>query len=215
MRSLLRKARGFIANKTYSLKGIVKGHHLMTYRGVPCIKCPFDYVIYQMILDEVRPDLIIEIGTNCGGSALYLADMLENIGRGEIHTIDIDDRAYELAKKNKRIKFFHEGWEGYDLENAKGFEKILVIEDGSHEFESCLGAMRKFGHLVSDGSYMIVEDGIVDALGQSGMFGGGPVKAIKNFMKNNTAFQIDHRWINMFGKNATFNTLGYLKKLTP
>jgi cephalosporin hydroxylase len=118
MSSIWRKVKQLIANKTYSLKGIVKGHHLMTYRGVPCIKCPFDYVIYQMILNEVRPDLIIEVGTNCGGSALYLADILENIGGGEIHTIDIDDRAYDLVKKNQRIKFFHNGWEGYDVENA-------------------------------------------------------------------------------------------------
>lgn len=213
MKSLLSKIKYFIANKTYPLKGIVKGHHLMTYRGVPCIKCPFDYVIYQMILNEVRPDLIIEVGTNNGGSALYLADILENIGGGEIHTIDIDDRAYDLVKKNRRIKFFHNGWEGYDIENAKGFQKILVIEDGSHEFESTLGALRKLGHLVSEGSYLIVEDGIVDALGQSEIFGGGPVKAIKNYLKNNTDFLIDGRWINMFGKSATFNTIGYLKKI--
>ncbi|MEY4739857.1 MAG: hypothetical protein RLZZ05_1241 [Bacteroidota bacterium] len=213
MSSIWRKVKQLIANKTYSLKGIVKGHHLMTYRGVPCIKCPFDYVIYQMILNEVRPDLIIEVGTNCSGSALYLADILENIGGGEIHTIDIDDRAYDLVKKNKRIKFFHNGWEGYGVENTKGFQKILIIEDGSHQFQSTLGALNKLGHLVTKGSYLIVEDGIVDALGQSDDFDGGPVKAIKQYLKNNTDFLIDDQWINMFGKSATFNTMGYLKKL--
>jgi cephalosporin hydroxylase len=36
---------------------------------------PFDYVIYQMIINEVKPDLIIEIGSNIGG-ALYIADLL-------------------------------------------------------------------------------------------------------------------------------------------
>lgn len=65
---------------TISLPGIQKGHHNTTYRGVPCVKCPFDYVIYQMIVEEVRPDLIIEIGAFEGGSALYLADLLDNYG---------------------------------------------------------------------------------------------------------------------------------------
>jgi cephalosporin hydroxylase len=212
MKSLLRKLKFPFSHTSYSLKGIDKGHHQITYRGVPCIKCPFDYVIYQMILNEVRPDLIIEIGTNYGGSALYLADILENIGGGEIHTIDIDDRAYELVKKSQRIKFFHNGWEGYDLQNAKGYEKILVIEDGSHEFQSTLGALKKFGNLVTSGSYMIVEDGIIDELGQSSAYGGGPVKAIKNYLATQSEFIIDDKWLNMFGESATFNTLGYLKK---
>ena len=212
MKSLLSNLKLPFIHKAYSLKGIDKGHHLITYRGVPCIKCPFDYVIYQMILNEVQPDLIIEIGTNYGGSALYLADILENIGKGEIHTIDIVDRAYELVKKSNRITFFHNGWEGYDIQNANGYNKILVIEDGSHEFQSTLGALKKFGDLVTSGSYMIVEDGIIDELGQSAAFGGGPVKAIKNYLESRTDFIIDDKWVNMFGESATFNTLGYLKK---
>lgn len=212
MKSLLSKLNLPFIHKAYSLKGIDKGHHLITYRGVPCIKCPFDYVIYQMILNEVQPDLIIEIGTNYGGSALYLADILENIGKGEIHTIDIDDRSHELVKKSNRIKFFHDGWEGYDIQNANGFKKILVIEDGSHEFQSTLGALKKFGDLVTNGSYMIVEDGIIDELGHSAAYGGGPVKAIKKYLEGHSEFVIDDKWINMFGQSATFNTLGYLKK---
>ncbi|MGZ8552911.1 MAG: CmcI family methyltransferase, partial [Chitinophagaceae bacterium] len=69
-----------------TIKGIDKGHHNTTYKGVRCIKSPFDYVIYQMIIDEVKPDLIIEIGSYEGGNALYLADLLVLYGKGEIHT---------------------------------------------------------------------------------------------------------------------------------
>lgn len=212
MSSIFQKIVSRLTPKVYTLKGIDKGHHHITYRGVPCIKCPFDYVMYQMIINEVQPDLIIEIGTNHGGSALYMADILDKIGSGRIHTIDIGDRANDLSKSHNRISFFYEGWEGYDLMQAKGFEKILVIEDGSHEYSSTLGALKKFGPIVTCGSYLIVEDGIIDALGQSEAYNGGPVKAIKEYLANAKEYSIDFKWLNMFGESATFNTLGFLKK---
>jgi cephalosporin hydroxylase len=36
-----------------SLEGINKGHHKVTYKGIKAIRCPFKYVIYQMIIGEV------------------------------------------------------------------------------------------------------------------------------------------------------------------
>lgn len=197
----------------YSVKEIATGHHQVTYRGVPCIKCPFDYVMYQMILQELQPDLLIEIGTNYGGSALYMADIMDKIGNGQLHTIDIDDRSYPLTKQHSRIQFFHTGWEDYDINLVKGYKKIMVIDDASHEYKNTLAAIEKFCSLVSVGSYLIVEDGIIDALGQTKLYKGGPVKAIKEFLPMHPEFEIDYRWINMFGENATFNTLGYLRRI--
>ncbi len=194
------------------LEGINTGHHLMHYRGVPCAKAPFDYVLYQMILSEIQPDLIIEIGTNAGGSALYLADIMLLTGKGMIHSIDIEDRVHALPKAHPRIRFFSEGWEAYDTELIKGFETILVIEDSSHTYENTLEVMNKFAPFVSKGSYLIVEDGIVDALGMSEQFNGGPVRSIKEFLSKNIDFFVDMKWSDFFGKNATFNTIGYLKK---
>jgi len=197
----------------FNVKSICEGHHKVTYRGLMAIRCPFDYVIYQMIISEVKPDLIIEIGTNIGGGALYLADLLHNIGNGIVHTIDILDQSHHSLKENKRIKLFTNGWEEYDVSAAQGFEKILVIEDASHMYQDTLGAMKKFAPLVSKGSYLIVEDGIVNELGIEKNYDGGPLRAIKEFMQNNMDFSIDRKWCDMFGKNATFNVNGYLKRV--
>jgi cephalosporin hydroxylase len=41
--------------------------------GVRAQKCPLDLWVYQKILYEQRPELILETGTAHGGSALYLA----------------------------------------------------------------------------------------------------------------------------------------------
>jgi len=196
----------------FSVDSICKGHHNVTYRGVKAIRSPFDYVIYQMILFELKPDLVIEIGTNKGGGALYIADLLEIIDNGILHTIDIEDQSDELVKNHKRIRTFVKGWEDYDLKETEDFEKILVIEDASHIYEDTLQALRKFAPIISKGSYLIVEDGIINEINLEKEFNGGPLKAIREFQKENGDFIIDRKYCDFFGKNATFNVNGYLKK---
>ena len=197
----------------FNFRTIDKGHHKVHYRGVQAQRSPFDYVIYQMIISEVQPDLIIEIGTNFGGGALYMADILNNLGKGQVHSIDITDKCSALVKNHPRIKLFHNGYEDYDIANSGRSEKILVIEDASHMYEDTLAAMNKFCSLVTVGSYLIVEDGIVDKLGVSKEFHGGPCKAIREFLPLHSEFKVDRKWCDFFGKNATNNVNGYLKKI--
>jgi len=197
----------------FNIHTIADGHHNVTYMGVKAIKCPFDYVLYQMIISEVKPDLIIEIGTANGGAALYFGDLLNVLGNGMIHTIDIEP-IYDTALLNHpRIKLFSDGWEKYDLKETEGFSKILVIEDGAHTYEQSIGAIKKYAPLVSKNSYLIVEDGIVNELGMKKGYNGGPLRAIVEFLKDNDEFKIDRKWCDFFGKNATFNVNGYLKKI--
>jgi len=199
--------------KSFSLEGVDLGHYNVKYKGIACLKCPFDYVIYQMIIEEVKPDLIIEIGTNNGGSTLYLADLLELQGKGVIHSIDITDECESIVKKHSRIQLFHEGWQKYDTSNLDGIDKILVIEDSSHEYSNTLGSISKFANFVTLNSYLIVEDGIITDLGREKEFNGGPVRAINEFLTNNSNYEPSKKWENFFGESATFNTKGYLKRI--
>lgn len=208
-----KRISGYTDKVIFDIKSLEKGHHKMTYKDVPMIKCPFDYMLYQMIFWEVKPDLVIELGTNRGGAALYYADLLDSIGNGKVHTIDIDDIVYPEVKAHPRISFFSEGYQGYDIALAAGYHKILVIEDASHTYEDVTATLNKFQHLVSMGSYFIVEDGILDKLGWKKKYNGGPNRAIKEFISNNAAFVIDRKWCDFFGINATFNTNGFLKRI--
>lgn len=194
-------------------KTVFKGHLKIRYRGVDAIKCPFDYVIYQMILFKIQPDLVIEIGSHKGGGALYIADIMNIIGHGEVHAIDIADNFDELVKSHSRIKIFVDGYEKYDLEKAKTYKKILIIEDASHMYEDSINCLKKFSPLVSIDSYYIVEDGIITKLGLSRSYKGGPKKAIKDFLNQNNQFVVDKDWCNKFGVNATFNINGYLLRI--
>ncbi len=203
----------FTSKVKFDTKTLEKGHHKITYKGVRTIKCPFDYVIYQMLILDLKPDLIVEIGAGIGGASLYMADLLEINSKGIIHSIDIVDSRDEIVKKNKRIKFFLGGYQNYDLKNLEGFNNILIIEDGSHTYEDVKAALDKFHKYVSKDSYFIVEDGILDKLGWKKKFNGGPNKAIKEFLIKNDAYIIDRKFCDFFGINATFNTNGYLKKI--
>ena len=60
-----------------------------TFLGVTTWKVPLDLWVYQELLAELRPGLIIETGTAHGGSGLYLASLCETIGGGEVVSVDI------------------------------------------------------------------------------------------------------------------------------
>jgi cephalosporin hydroxylase len=202
--------KGYQKDVKITLQSIEKGHHEVTYRGIPAVRCPFDYVMYQMIISEVKPDLIIEIGTFMGGGALYLADLLNTMGKGMVHTIDMQKMSDDAIWNNSRIKCFTDGWENYDLKQTEKYETVLVIEDSAHTYENTIGVMKKFGPVVSKNSYFIIEDGIISDLWE---YHGGPLKAIREYMKDNKDYVIDRKWCDFFGTNATFNPNGYLMRV--
>lgn len=208
-------------NKGMSLNlgSLHKGHLNVTYKGVPALKCPFDYVMYQMLINDLKPDLIIEIGTYMGGATYYYAELLDLLGKGEVHTIDINDKSPDVVKNHPRVKTFSEGWDKYPLELISQYEKVLIIEDSSHTYENTLAVMKHFYPYVSKGSYFIIEDGVVTALVHAGVYpyetyNGGPQRAIEEFLiEYPNLFEIDRYYCDMFGTNATWNPNGYLKKI--
>jgi cephalosporin hydroxylase len=88
-----------------------------------------------------------------------------------------------------------------------------VIDDGSHLYEHTLEILQKFQDVVTPDSYFIVEDGALIHIGLTKDYGGGPVRAIEEFLQTNDNYIIDRNWCDFFGKNATFNTNGFLKKV--
>jgi cephalosporin hydroxylase len=118
-----------------------------------------------------------------------------------------------LIVNHSRIKRFLGGFENYDLKNTEGFNNILVIDDGSHIYTHVKMTMDKFKDLVSVNSYFIIEDGILNNIGLEKDYDGGPLRAISEFLPNNPNFQIDRKWCDFFGKNATFNPNGYIKRI--
>ena len=211
----LKKNKTSVNNLYFNLDSVYNGHFFVKYKGVEYLKCPFDYVLYQMMIIRIKPDLIIEIGTYKGGGAYYYADLLDSIGKGEVHTINIHNQVEdENILNHPRIKFFNDGFENYDLRLAEGYDTVLVIDDASHTYEDVLKALHKFSKVVTRNSYFIVEDGVVSFNGLSHLLNGGPCRAIEEFLSTENNFIIDREYCDFFGTNGTFNPNGYLKRIT-
>lgn len=183
-----------------------------TFMGTHIKKFPFDTWIYQEMLYELKPDLIIECGTYKGGNALYLACLLDFMNKGEIISIDIVD--YENKPRHPRITYLTGSTIAPEIlsildERTKNKNSVLVILDDDHTRDHVLKEMHIYGKYVTRGNYMIVEDSNVNGHPVYPEFGPGPYEAIEDFMKSNKEFEIDKSREKFY---MTANPNGYLKK---
>lgn len=181
--------------------------------GVPTEKNPLDLWIYQEILYLQRPDLVIETGTLFGGSALYLASLMDLLGCGRVVTVDIQDRPGRPC--HPRVSYIT----GNSVEpsvvrrvsdQVKKDEKVMVILDSNHFLDHVLGELASYHGLVSPGSYLIVEDGNVNGNPVNRGHGPGPFEAVGEFLQTHPEFVRDQSCEKYF---LTFNPGGYLRKV--
>lgn len=175
------------------------------YKGIPTCKNPMDLWIYQEIIHEVKPDVIIEIGVWKGGSTMWLKDNSEAYVIG----IDIGYKQIDYRAKEQTISWIT--GEATDEDVFKlvvkviDKEKILVIEDSSHTYENTLKCLQLYSPLVSVGSYYIVEDTIAPELG----YNLHPNLAVEDFLRDNDSFVVDKSR----EKYITWNKGGFLKRV--
>lgn len=183
-----------------------------TYFGIQTTKSPIDYWIYQEIIFETKPDVIIEIGNNCGGSTLAFAHICDLLNKGRVIGLDIShSKVPEHVKKHPRITFI-EGDACQSFERVTKLiskeERVLVIEDSSHTYKNTLSVLRTYSLLIKPGDYFIVEDSICHH-GLSIGTEPGPYEAIVTFVNENVDFEIDR---NRESFLITWNPKGYLRR---
>jgi cephalosporin hydroxylase len=183
------------------------------FLGAAILKCPLDLWVYQEIIHELRPDVIIETGTAFGGSALYMASICDLIGKGRVITIDITPQ--EKRPKHERITYLTGSSVASEMvervRDAIGHEDtVMVILDSDHSRRHVLEEMRLYAPLITKGSYLIVEDTNVYGHPVRRSHGPGPMEAVESFLKESEQFAIDDTREKFY---LTFNPRGYLKKL--
>jgi cephalosporin hydroxylase len=183
--------------------------------GVTSIKCPLDLWVYQEILFEIRPSLIIESGTLFGGSAYYLASICDLVTHGRIVTIDPIHRPNRPS--HARIQYV----EGSSLDPSfvqwirqtiQPEDVVLVILDSDHHRTHVLQELEIYSEFVTPGSYLIVEDTNINGHPTYPGFGPGPMEAVDEFLWGNRDFSIDRDRERFL---LTMNPRGYLRRHPP
>jgi cephalosporin hydroxylase len=181
--------------------------------GVPVQKCPLDLWVYQEILWELRPDLLVETGTYQGGSALFLASMCDLLGSGRVVTIDLHPR--EGRPAHQRITYLTGSSTAPDVVErvrgmAEGAARVLVLLDSDHSQAHVAAELRAYAPLVTPGSYLIVEDTNVNGHPVLPAFGPGPLEAVREFLAGTTDFVADHARERLL---MGFNPGGWLRRV--
>lgn len=191
--------------------------HLQKCRwmGIKALKNPLDAWIYQEILYDVKPEVVVEIGSACGGTTLYLAHLLDVLGKGLVVSVDMDRSAFSARHPRIALVTGDSASPEVIAEVSKlcRGRSTLVIHDANHRKDHVLKDLETYSPWVSIGSYFIVEDTIQDVFEPGdglGGFGEGPQLAVEEFLKNNPNFAVDaerERYL------LTYNPKGFLKRL--
>ena len=193
--------------------GVMQYH----YRDVMCNKSPIDIALYMHLIHAVEPGSFIEIGTKAGGSALMFRDMLRIYGF-DTQVVSIDRAPPQVDGRFDGIRFVEGNVLALeDTFAAHGLFDLprpwVLSEDSAHTFDACTAVLNFAARHLRAGEYLIMEDSVLAELDLGARFDGGPSRALEVFFAAHPdVFEVDTTYCDMFGRNATTNPNGYLRK---
>lgn len=205
---------------------LTDNYHLQTWKDIPMDKSPLEIALYPMLIYELQPRTIIELGADTGGSAVWLADQLKVFGlEGTVYSVDIDLSLLDTkAKNNPGIHFLEGDCNKIEevlppslLANCK--HPWLIVEDVHVNVDGLLDYFHING--LHSGDYVIVEDTNQDLWkAWSDWDDKDFIQRMKNklnvlkrwLMKYSNEYLIDSYYQDMFGYNSSKNWNSILKK---
>jgi cephalosporin hydroxylase len=183
-----------------------------TWLGAQALKNPLDLWVYQEIMVETRPELVVETGTYRGGSAAYLASICDLLGAGEVVSIDIE-QVREDYPVHPRITYLGGRSSTHpdvlaDVQCRAEGKRTLVILDSDHSQSHVEAELAEYAPLVPVGGYVIVEDSNIGQIRKD--LTPGPLEAIETFLASTDDYEIDRSREKFL---ITFNPSGYLRRV--
>lgn len=142
-----------------------------SWMGRPIIQLPEDMMRIQELIYALRPDVVVETGIAHGGSLVFYASLMTAMSHGRVIGVDIDIRAHNRAAIEAHEMIGRiEMVEGSSIAPAvvadvrsriRPGERTLVLLDSNHSRQHVLEELRAYGNLVSEGSYIVACDGIM------------------------------------------------------
>jgi cephalosporin hydroxylase len=184
-----------------------------TWVGQPIWQNVLDLWTIQETISEIRPALLIETGTNRGGSALFYAHLMDLLGTGRVVTIDIV-KLHEL--EHPRIDFLVGSSTDPEIVDqvrqaaAAADGPVMVILDGDHSRDHVARELELYAPLVTPGSVLLSQDGIIDELAMFADTRPGPLPANREFLERHREFEHDSERNDRF--LLTHHPLGWLRR---
>jgi cephalosporin hydroxylase len=186
----------------------------LKWLGQPIWQNVLDLWVIQETIAEVKPELLIESGTNRGGSALFYAHLFDLMGRGEVITIDV---APQHDKSHPRVTYLvgdstAAAIVGSVRERVAACQgPVMVILDSNHTRAHVREELNCYAPFVTPGSYCLVQDGVIDTLGVFRAGRPGPLPAIEEFLQKSNEFEIDEERSKRF--LISHHPKGWLKRV--
>jgi cephalosporin hydroxylase len=160
-----------------------------TWMGVMCQKSASDMWNYQEILFDLKPSLVIEFGTNHGGSALFFANVMRQIGEPfKVLSVDVFHGPLEARARCDSDVLFLESRSTIPAvaEQIRKLRdefpgKVFAILDSDHSKDHVLAEMRLLRPLLATGDYLLVEDSNMNGHPVLPGWGPGPYEAIEAY----------------------------------
>jgi cephalosporin hydroxylase len=183
-----------------------------TWLGHQSLKNPLDLWVYQEIMAETRPDVVIETGTWRGGSALFLASVCDLLGAGEVVSVDIEPMRDDYPQ-HPRITYLA-GRSSTDpalvaeLTERVAHRRTLIVLDSDHSQRHVEAELEAYAPLVPVDCYIVAEDSNIGQIRKDLM--PGPREAVQEFLARRDDFEIDREREKFL---ITFNPSGYLRRI--
>jgi cephalosporin hydroxylase len=169
--------------------------------------------MYQELLVRTRPDIVVQTGTFMGGSALFLAMIMELLGHGRVISIDMAVR----PKLPTHPRLTYVAGSSTDQETIDyvseqvGKDRAMVILDSDHSADHVYAECVAYSPLVQVDDYLIVEDTNVNGHPVWPDFGPGPMEAVVKFLSERDTFLADKTCERFL---MTMNPNGYLRRVS-
>ena len=183
-----------------------------TWLGAQALKNPLDLWVYQEIMVETRPELIVETGTYRGGARSSSRRSATCSARAR-SSRSTSRPLRDDYPTHPRITYLG-GRSSTDpdvvatvRERAAG-KRTLVVLDSDHSQAHVEAELAVYAELVPVGCYLIVEDSNIGQIRKDLL--PGPLEAIEVFLARTDEFEIDR------GREKfliTHNPSGYLRRV--
>ena len=182
-----------------------------TWLGTRTHRAPTDLFVYQQLIERLRPDWIVETRTGTGGLALFLASVCDLLGEGQVLSIDgypLDDRP-----EHPRITYLSgdpaAAGTAAEAREIVGAEPRGLVILGGASSSQVKAAFNNYAPFVPVGSYVVVEDTILEGNPVWPAFGPGPRSALPEILDDRT-FVADP---DLERFSLTFNPGGFLRRM--